>query len=89
VATRYDLADTATTLTGRFQGPGMRTTYSSAGRMMPSSPRTFVKRANSLGRGAVGILLDGLHQLLGGGGGLVYPDAVATAEQRADTVLRE
>ena len=41
VARRNEAGEVATTRTGPSQGPGMRTTYSSLGRMQPSGPRTF------------------------------------------------
>ena len=49
MARRKEAGVTSTTRTGPFQGPGMRTTYSSPTLIPPGVPRVFWKVANSLG----------------------------------------
>ncbi len=58
MASRNEVGVRATTRTGPFHGPGMRTRYSSPTCIGPSPPWTLVNLANSVGATIVGDAAD-------------------------------
>lgn len=82
MAKRNDVGVRPTTRTGPFQGPGMRTRYSSPTFMGPSWPCTLVNRAELRRRHDVGIGGDPVDQRLGVELGISDLDEVAAVEQR-------